>query len=136
MKHYRLPAATAMAVLILSTLHVKASTSTNAFDIVMVTMSPTIWSSIKYNTGTGAAWIAQNGKWLPLQDAEAIPEGEYVIKMTGLANDWAAIRFDVKTGQSWQCREHAWVEITHTTPEPAAEPATPKAAPAIKFKPR
>jgi len=123
MKQTMLLATTCASVLILSALHANASTSTNEFDIVMVAISPTAWSSIKYNTGTGAAWIAQSGKWMQIEETAEIPKGKYFIKMTALSNDWAAIRFEVSTGQSWQCRGGAWVEITHATAATVDQPA-------------
>ena len=122
MKPTMLLAATCASLLMLSTLHANASTSTNAFDVVMVAISPTTWSSIKYNTGTGEAWIAQNGKWMPIEEIAEIPIGTYSIKMTALSNDWAAIRLEVNTGQSWQCSAGAWAEISHATAAPVDQP--------------
>lgn len=117
------------ALLTLSTLHARASAPTNEFDIVLVAVSPTTWESIKYNTGSGEAWIAQAGKWLPIEDKTKIPHGQYIVKMTALAGDWAALRLEVTTGQSWQCRAGVWVEMTH-------EPADPMKPAATVEKPR
>jgi len=128
-------AATCASVLMLSALHANASTSTNEFDIVMVAISPITWSSIKYNTETGEAWVAQSGKWMPIEETAKIPKGKYFIKMTALSNDWAAIRFEVNTGQSWQCRGGAWAEITHATAAPADQPAHAKSSDEIKKQP-
>jgi hypothetical protein len=135
MKQTMLLAATCVSVLMLSALHATASTSTNEFDIVMVAISPTTWSSIKYNTGTGEAWIAQNGQWKPVEETAKIPKGKYFIKMTALSNDWAAIRLEVNTGQSWQCRGGAWAEITHATAAPVAQPAQAKSTDETKKQP-
>jgi hypothetical protein len=88
----------------------------------MVAMSPTAWSSIKYNTGTGEAWIAESGKWMPIEETAKIAKGKYCIKMTALSGDWAAIRFEVGTGRSWQCRAGAWAEIAHASPAPVHQP--------------
>lgn len=135
MKNRILLAATCVCVLMLPALHARASTSTNEFDIVLVAMSPTTWSSIKYNVGTGEAWLAQNGKWMPIEETAKIPKGKYCIKMTALSSDWAAIRFEVNTGQSWQCRAGAWVEITDATPAPGDQPANGKASGETKKNP-
>ena len=135
MKNTMLLAATCVCVLMLSALHARASTSTNEFDIVMVAMSPTTWSSIKYNTGTGEAWLAQSGKWMPIEETAKIPKGRYCIKMAALSGDWAAIRFEVSTGQSWQCRGGAWVEIVHATPAPVDQPVNAKASDETKKEP-
>jgi hypothetical protein len=118
MKTHVLVVALCASVLTLSALHVHAQTPTNEFDIVLVVASPTTWESIKYNTGTGEAWIAQAGKWLPIEDKTKIPQGKYIVKMTALAGDWAAIRLDVSAGRSWQCRAGAWVEMTHAPADP------------------
>ncbi len=119
-------AATCASALMLSALDVNAAASKNEFDIVLVAMSPTTWSSIKYNTKTGEAWLAQSGKWVPIEEAAKIPKGEYAIKMIALSSDWAAIRFEVNTGQSWQCRGGVWVEITHDAAAPVDQPAESK----------
>ena len=132
MKQTLFLAAACAFVLMRSALHAHASTSTNEFDIVMVAMSPTTWSSIKYHTETGEAWIAQSGKWVPIGDTVMIPKGKYVIKMTALSDDWAAIRLEVNTGQSWQCRGGAWAEITHATAAPVEPPAHAKSSDEIK----
>jgi hypothetical protein len=132
MKQTMLLAATCASMLVLSALHANASTSTNAFDIVMVAISPTTWSSIKYNTGTGEAWIAQGGKWMPVEEAAKIPNGKYLVRMTALANDWAAIRLEVNTGQSWQCRGGTWAEITHATAASDGLPALLNSSDEIK----
>ena len=121
--------------MMLSALHANASTSTNEFDIVMVVISPTTWSSIKYNTGTGEAWIAQSGKWMPVEETAKIPKGKYLIKMTALSNDWAAIRLEVNTGQSWQCRGGTWAEISHVTVAPVDQPVGAKPSDEIKKQP-
>jgi hypothetical protein len=110
------------SVLTLSTLHARAATPTNEFDVVLVVASPTTWESIKYNTGSGEAWIAQTGKWMPIEDKTKIPQGKYIVKMMALTGDWAAIRLEVTTGQSWQCRAGAWVEMTHA-PADSIHPA-------------
>ena len=126
MKNTMLLAAICASVLMLSAPPANASTSTNEFDIAMVAISSNAWSSIKYNTGTGEAWIAQNGQWIPIGETAKIPRGKYVIKMTALSGDWAAIRFEAHTGQAWQCRGGAWVEMTHATTAPFDQPAGPK----------
>ena len=135
MKQTMLLAAACASVLMMSTLHVNASTSTNEFDIVVVAISSTTWQSIKYNTGTGEAWIARSGTWMPMEDAAEIPKGKYLIKMMALSNDWAAIRFEVNTGRSWQCRGNAWVEMTLATAEPVDHPADPKSSDEKKKQP-
>ena len=135
MKQATLLAATCASVLMLSAPQGRASPSTNEFDIVMVAMSATTWSAIEYNTGTGEAWIAQSGKWMPIEEPAKIPQGKYLIKMTALSGDWAAIRFEVNTGQSWQCRGGAWVEIAHATAPPVEQPADPKSSDKGKKQP-
>jgi hypothetical protein len=135
MKQTMLLAATCASVLMLSALHVNASTSTNEFDVVMVAISSTTWSSIKYNTGTGEAWIAQSGNWMPVEETAKIPIGKYSIKMTALSNDWAAIRLEVNTGQSWQCRAGAWAEIPQATAAPVDQPVQPESSDQSKKQP-
>lgn len=132
MKQTMLLAATCASVWMLSVLHTNASTSTNEFDIVMVAISATTWESIKYNIGTGEAWIAQGGKWMPVEEAAKIPNGKYLVRMTALANDWAAIRLEVNTGQSWQCRAGTWAEITHATAASEGLPARVNSSDEIK----
>lgn len=128
MKKTNLLAATCASVLMLSALCSGAAPSINEFDIVMVAISPTTWASIKYNTGTGESWIAQSGKWMPIEETTKILKGKYCIKMTALSNDWAAIRFEVNSGQSWQCRAGAWAEITHATASPLEQPVRAKSS--------
>jgi len=135
MKQTMLLAATCASLLMLSAPHANASTSRNEFDIVMVAISPTTWSCIKYNTGTGEAWIAQSGKWMPIEETAKIPKGQYLVKMTALSNDWAAIRFEKSTGQSWQCRGGVWVEITHATAAPVDPPARTNSPDEIRKQP-
>jgi len=135
MKLTRLLAVTCASVLMLSAPHVKASSPTNEFDIVMVAMSSTTWSAIKYNIGTGEAWIAQNGKWMPIEETAKIPIGKYLVKMTALSSDWAALRFEVSTGQSWQCKGGAWVEISPAAAAPIEQPAAPKSSEESKKQP-
>jgi hypothetical protein len=135
MRQTMLLAATCASVWMLSALHANASTSTHEFDVVLVAISSTTWSSIKYNTGTGEAWIAQSGKWMPVEETAKIPEGKYSIKMTALSNDWAAIRFEVNTGQSWQCKGGAWAEIPHATVAPVAQPVRAASSDEIKKLP-
>ena len=135
MKKTMLLPAICASVLMLSALHAGAATATNEFDVVMVAMSPTTWESIKYNTGTGEAWIAQSGKWIPIEETAKIPNGKYCVKMTGLSGDWAAVRFEVSTGQSWQCRAGAWEEMTNATPTAVEQPAQKKAPGDTKKQP-
>ena len=135
MKQTMLLAATCVSALMLSALRANASTSTNEFDIVMVAISPTTWSSIKYNTGTGEAWIAQSGRWMPIEDTAKIPRGKYFIRMTALSNDWAAIRLEVNTGQSWQCRGGVWAEMTHAAAAPVDPPGHAKPSDEVRKQP-
>ena len=128
MKQTTLLVATCAAALTLSALQVNASPSTNEFEVVMVAISSTRWQAIRYETGTGKAWIAGSGKWAPIKDSAKIPKGKYVIKMIALSGDWAAIRYEVKTGQSWQCSAGTWKEITLGTVKPADQSANPKAS--------
>jgi hypothetical protein len=134
MRKSMLVAVLCASVLTLSTLPVRAATSTNEFDVVLVVASPTTWESIKYNTGSGEAWIAQAGKWMPIEDKTKIPQGKYSVKMMALTGDWAAIRLEVTTGKSWQCRAGAWMEMTHATADsinsaPTVEKTRAPAAP-------
>ena len=130
-----LSAATCAAALTLSTLQVDAATSTNEFEVVLVAISSTTWQAIKYETGTGEAWIAGSGKWMPIEDTAKIPKGKYVIKMTALSGDWAAIRYEVNTGQSWHCRAGTWVEITLAPVEPIDQSANPTSSDESKEQP-
>ena len=126
MRSFMLVAVLCASVLTLSTLPVRAATPTNEFDVVLVVASPTTWESIKYNTGSGEAWIAQAGRWMPIEDKSKIPQGKYSVKMMALTGDWAAIRLEVTTGKSWQCRAGSGVEMTHAPAAPIYPPADTK----------
>ena len=128
MKPTMLLAVTCASVLMLSAPHAKAAPPADEFDVVMVAMSSTSWSAIKYNGGTGEAWLAQSGKWIPLEETAKIPKGKYLVKMTALSSDWAAIRFEVHSGRSWQCKGGVWVEISQELAAPVDQPAAPKAS--------
>jgi hypothetical protein len=135
MRNFMLVAVLCASVLTLSAFRAHAQTPTNVFDIVLVAASPTTWESIKYNTVSGEAWIAQTGQWIPIEDKTKIPQGHYVVKMTILSADWAALRLDVTTGRSWQCRAGAWVEMMHAPAAPSDPPADPKLVDDGKKKP-
>ena len=100
-----------------------AASPDNEFDVILVPISSTRWASIKYNTGTGEAWTAMDGKWVVIEEEKGVARGRFVVKMTGLSEDWAALRLEITTGKTWQCRQGKWVEITHVTSEPAGDAA-------------
>lgn len=82
------------------------------FAIEMVPLRAGNWEAIRYDTTTGQAWSAQQGKWVAIAEQQAPPRSRYLIRLVAAEDDsWGAIRLDTVSGRTWSAADGIWVEI-------------------------
>jgi len=69
------------------------------------------WVLIRYDRFSGAAWLADQGIWQPLQDAQPVPSSDYEVVLQRADNDikgYVAARIDRRSGATWWLKQDTW----------------------------
>lgn len=70
------------------------------------------WVLIRYDRLTGESWLADQGRWNSLNEAEAVTPSVFSIQLLRADKDikgYVVARIDQITGQSWWLNEDTWL---------------------------
>lgn len=70
------------------------------------------WVLIRYDRFTGEAWLADQGRWNLLKEAEEVLPSVFSIQLLRAEKDikgYVVARIDQVTGQSWWLKEDTWL---------------------------
>lgn len=70
------------------------------------------WVLIRYDRFTGEAWLADQGRWNLLKEAEAVLPSVFSIQLLRAEKDvkgYVVARIDQVTGQSWWLKQDTWL---------------------------
>jgi len=90
--------------------------TTGDYDMVMITMTNTLWEAVRFQKKTGKSWVVINGNWVDIKETGTVPASDYRVYMVAVAQDWGAVRMDVRSGRSWRAEAGKWVEIPEPKP--------------------
>ncbi len=69
------------------------------------------WLVVRYDQVSGESWLAQTGQWIPLEETEFLPAGDYEISVLRADQDkkgYVALRMDRLSGDSWWLNGKRW----------------------------
>jgi hypothetical protein len=96
------------------------------YELRIVTSGDT-YHGIRFKPATGESWRIINGRWEKLDEAAALPAGDYDITLIP-AQALLAVRIDRATGTTWLLTGKKWSAVKEPAPKrdaPAAKPPGP-----------
>jgi hypothetical protein len=69
------------------------------------------WQALRYKQTTGETWLVDKLSWVPVNEADKVPAGDYEVQLVLMEGSWSSIRIDRATGRSWHFNEGKWNPI-------------------------
>lgn len=87
------------------------SSSSDLYGVATTYTSRGVWVLIRYRHDTGETWLADQGRWVALEEEGVSTPSSYEVKLQRADQDlkgYVAVRIDRNTGDSWWLNDQRW----------------------------
>ncbi len=87
------------------------SSSSDLYGVATTYTARGVWVLIRYRRDTGETWLADQGRWVALEEGGVPSPSSYEVKLQRADQDlkgYVAVRIDRNTGDSWWLNDQRW----------------------------